>query len=553
MLGLLDLRLESEQVKLLAEVTLTLVLFADASRISLRALRREFAVPLRLLGIGLPLTIVAGTLVGRRGPARRQLGGGARARRSCSPAPTPRSARRSSPTSAIPSRIRQGLNVESGLNDGLCVPLFFIAIAIAEADAGTASDARRPSQLVLEQIGYGLVGGVVAGVVGGARAAASPRAARLIEPHWLQILTVASALLAAGVATGARRQHLHRRVHRRLPVRRAAPRHRRRGHLPRRRGRRAVQRGRPSSSSARSILGPLLDELTWQIVLYAVLSLTVVRMLPVALAMLGTGARRQTVAFLGWFGPRGLASIVFAVILLDDAELPHLRTLLLAITVTIALSVYAHGLTARPLTERYVRWWDSHPRDAQPAMESVPAGRAPRRCWGLARSMARPDTLRQDCAALQAEWMGAIRGRASVGMQGHQGRADEDAPCARVIQRDVQSVAVSAFARRAAVSHFEACVPARSAAAAVAVEGVRREACGGDQPGGQRVRVPHLARLRARRVPTPASGTLATRSSNRRATWDRCSAGGARRPPRRDRGSSRRASSGPRSETGATG
>jgi NhaP-type Na+/H+ or K+/H+ antiporter len=105
-----------------------------------------------------------------------------------------------------------------------------------------------------------------------------------------------------------------------------------------------------------------------------VLSLTVVRMIPVAVALLGTGARRATVAFLGWLGPRGLASIVFAVILVDDADLPHLRTLLLAIGVTIALSVYVHGISANPLTARYVRWWTSHPRDAQPAMESVPAG-----------------------------------------------------------------------------------------------------------------------------------------------------------------------------------
>src|SRR4029079_12119759 len=96
-------------------------------------------------------------------------------------------------------------------------------------------------------------------------------------------------------------------------------------------------------------------------------------MLPVTLALLGTGARRPTLAFLGWFGPRGLASIVFAVILIDDTELPHLHTLLRAITVTIALSVYAHGLTARPLTERYARWFNAHPRAAQPAMESVPA------------------------------------------------------------------------------------------------------------------------------------------------------------------------------------
>jgi NhaP-type Na+/H+ or K+/H+ antiporter len=122
------------------------------------------------------------------------------------------------------------------------------------------------------------------------------------------------------------------------------------------------------------ILGPRLDELSWQLVVYAVLSLTVVRMLPVALALLGTGARAPTIAFLGWFGPRGLASIVFGVILLDEADLPHVQTLLLAITVTIAISVYAHGLSAGPLTERYVRWWTTHPRDQVPTMEDAPAG-----------------------------------------------------------------------------------------------------------------------------------------------------------------------------------
>ena len=169
-LGLLDLEVHGEQVKLLAEITLTLVLFADASRISLRALRHEFAVPLRLLGIGLPLTIVAGALIGarscRESASRRHW-----CSPSCSRAPTPRSARRSSPTSASRRAIRQGLNVESGLNDGLCVPLFFIAIAIAETDAGTASS-HSAAQLVFEQIGYGLIGGVVAGALGGARAAA---------------------------------------------------------------------------------------------------------------------------------------------------------------------------------------------------------------------------------------------------------------------------------------------------------------------------------------------------------------------------------------------
>jgi NhaP-type Na+/H+ or K+/H+ antiporter len=111
---------------------------------------------------------------------------------------------------------------------------------------------------------------------------------------------------------------------------------------------------------------------SWQIALYAALSLTVVRTLPVAIAMIGTGARSRTVGFLGWFGPRGLASIVFAVIVVQEAHLPGAETILLATYVTIGLSVVAHGITAAPLATRYAHWYESHPRRS-PAMESVPA------------------------------------------------------------------------------------------------------------------------------------------------------------------------------------
>jgi NhaP-type Na+/H+ or K+/H+ antiporter len=368
-LGLLELQVDGEQVKVLAEITLTLVLFADASRISLRALRHEFAVPLRLLGIGLPLTILAGALAGAV-----VVPGVSFAEAlvlaivlACTDAALGQAV---VSDERVPSRIRQGLNVESGLNDGLCVPLFFIAIAIAETDAGTASS-HSASQLVLEQIGYGLVGGIVAGALG---AIALKLAARhqTIEPHWLQLLSVSAALLAAGVATALGGSIFIAAFTGGFlfgTLRRDAG-----GEVSQ-----LVDEGGELFNAVTFIvfgaviLGPVLDEITWQIVLYAVLSLTFVRMLPVALALLGSGARRPTVAFLGWFGPRGLASIVFAVILIDDTELPHLHTMLLAITITIAISVYAHGLTARPLTERYARWFNAHPRDARPAMESVPA------------------------------------------------------------------------------------------------------------------------------------------------------------------------------------
>ena len=367
-LGLLELELRSEQVKLLAEITLTLVLFADASRISLRALRGEFGVPLRLLGVGLPLTIVTGAAIGAAVVPSISLAEALVLAivLACTDAALGQAV---VSDERVPSRIRQGLNVESGLNDGLCVPLLFMAIAFAAAEAGTASE-ESGLELVVEEIGYGLAGGLVAGALGALTLRFAARR-RLVEPHWLQILTVACATAAAGVASalggsifiaaftggllfGGLRGDAGGRVT--LLVDEAGE----------------LFNAVTFIVFGAVILGPLLDEVTWQLVLYAALSLTVVRMLPVALAMLGSGARLPTLAFLGWFGPRGLASIVFAIILLDETELPHLRTLLVAITVTIALSVYAHGLTARPLTERYARWWSTHPGDEQPAMERVP-------------------------------------------------------------------------------------------------------------------------------------------------------------------------------------
>jgi NhaP-type Na+/H+ or K+/H+ antiporter len=368
-LGLLDLELGSEPIKLLAEATLTLVLFSDASRISIPALRREFSVPARLLGLGLPLTIAAGTVAGVT-----VLPGVSLVEAlvlavmlACTDAALGQTVvtdRR------IPSRIRQGLNVESGLNDGLCVPLFFIAIAIAEADEGALS-ARGALELVAEEIGWGLVGGISAGALGAVALRTAQRRG-LAEAHWLQILTAATALLAAGIAHGlggsifiaafvggfvfgAVRRDVGGEV----------------GYLVDQGG--EVLNAVTFLMFGAVILGPLLDDLGWEALLYAVLSLTVVRMLPVALAMVGTRARPPTLAFLGWFGPRGLASIVFAVILVEEAALPHQETLLLAVVATVGLSVYAHGLSALPLTERYVSWYDAYSPEQRPAMESVPA------------------------------------------------------------------------------------------------------------------------------------------------------------------------------------
>jgi NhaP-type Na+/H+ or K+/H+ antiporter len=117
------------------------------------------------------------------------------------------------------------------------------------------------------------------------------------------------------------------------------------------------------------VLGSQWSQIGIREIVYAVLSLTIVRMVPVAIAMLGSGARAPTVLFVGWFGPRGLASIVFAVVVVEGGGLPHTSTLVTAIVVTVALSVVLHGVSAAPLARRYAAW---HAAEGAP-MESKPA------------------------------------------------------------------------------------------------------------------------------------------------------------------------------------
>jgi NhaP-type Na+/H+ or K+/H+ antiporter len=359
----------SGPVRTLAEATLTVVLFSDASRIKLGALRREFAVPLRLLGIGLPLTIALGALL-----AAASFGEFTIAEAlvlAVVLAPTDAALGQAVVTEPrLPSRIRQGLNVESGLNDGICVPLLFIVLAYAEVESKTATGHHALS-IVVEEIGYGIVGGVAGGVLAGAVVALAGRRGLITGP-WLQVIPVAGAALAYGVAaalggSGFIAAFLAGGLFGAIVTRdseAAAGFSEDVGNL---------LDGVTFVVFGAVLLGPALPHLNLHIAAYAVLSLTLVRMLPVAISMLGTRARVPTVAFLGWFGPRGLASIVFAVIVVEESHLPQTSTILLVTYATVGLSVLVHGLTAAPLADRYVKWYESHPSTRRPPMESVPA------------------------------------------------------------------------------------------------------------------------------------------------------------------------------------
>jgi len=372
--GLVDPSASGHAVKLLAEATLAVVLFSDAARIDFRALRDEYRVPARLLGIGLPLTIALGFAVALvvfgslEWPEALVL--------AVILAPTDAALGQAVVTlPSLPSRIRQGLNVESGLNDGICVPLFFAAVAVATTEAGL-SGWHHAIALLVEEIGYG----ALMGVAGGALTAAVllfafPRG--LVAPAWLQVVPAAAAALCYSAAAavggsgfiaafvgGAVFGGLRRRVGGEV------------GYLMEQLG--ALLGAATFVVFGGALLEPALGDVTWAVAGYAVLSLTLVRMVPVAVAMIGTRARPPTVAFLGWFGPRGLASIVFAVLLIEsEGELPHESVVLTTVFVTVGLSVLAHGLSAAPLANRYASWFAAHPKAETLHVESGEVAEGP--------------------------------------------------------------------------------------------------------------------------------------------------------------------------------
>ena len=368
-LGGVELESAGSVVRTLAEATLALVLFCDASRIDLGALRAGVDLPVRLLGVGLPLTIALGAL--GAGVVFRQLTFGEAVVIGVILAPTDAALGQAVVTDArVSARVRQGLNVESGLNDGICVPLLFAAVALADVESHI-SGGRGALELVLQEIGYGGLGGVVAGaLVAGTILQAGRR--DMIADRWRQVIPAAAAALAYGIASGLDGSGFIAAfvagiVFRALLGRDPAE----LNDLSEEVG--GVLNGLTFLLFGAILLGPALADLSWRIVVYALLSLTVVRMAPVALALLGSHARRPTVAFVGWFGPRGLASIVFAVIVIEESKLPHQHLIVLAVYATVGLSVFAHGISAAPLARRYADWYEAHPRSQRPAMESAHA------------------------------------------------------------------------------------------------------------------------------------------------------------------------------------
>ena len=336
----------STTVRSLAEVTLAIILFADASRIRLRALRNDAALPGRLLLIGFPITIGLGIFAAWvLFPA---LDIWVVAIIAASVAPTDAALGAVVvEDERVPSRIRRALNVESGLNDGIATPLvsFFIVAAVAEVSATAESPLA-----ALGELAIGVAAGVVVGGVGG-RLIEMARHRGWSSPAMVPIGLLALALLAyagtaeaggngfvaafvGGLAFGRVTRH-----HEETDVNFVAG------------------AGELLSIVVWFVFGAVmvnvLRHANWRDVVFALVSLTVVRMIAVAIALVRSGLDRQTVLFMGWFGPRGLASVVFALLAFDALAPEQAQTTLATITTTVLISVVAHGWTAGPLSARY--------------------------------------------------------------------------------------------------------------------------------------------------------------------------------------------------------
>jgi NhaP-type Na+/H+ or K+/H+ antiporter len=355
------LEFDRASLLLIAETGLVMTLFTDAARIRRQALSGDRNLPIRLLTTGMLLTIglgAAAAMVCFAGLSWWEAGIIAAIL-----APTDAGLGQVIVTSPhVPARIRQALNVEAGLNDGLSVPflMLFIAFAAAHVDNGAAHTVL--ARFLLEQLGYGAAIGLAIGLAGGALLGVAQRR-HWMSPAMAQIGVVALPLLGMVASEEAGASMFIVAYFAGLAVQVGFP------NVARHSVEFTEEWGQLFNFFVFFLFGLFVagawHGFTPAILAYAVLSLTLVRMLPVAIALAGTGMRRATVVFMGWFGPRGLASIVLGLVYLEQqTKLAGEDTIRGAVMATVLMSIVAHGLSAMPGIARYAHSLEQLPPDA---------------------------------------------------------------------------------------------------------------------------------------------------------------------------------------------
>ena len=345
--GFLKMDIQAVELRVIADLTLALVLFIDAANANLSTLRTHAIIPRRMLLIGLPLAIVLGIGAGK--VIFPELSFYEVCLLATMLAATDAALGKGVVTNqAVPARLREGLNVESGLNDGMCVPVLLVFLALATGESHGEGGAFLALTLVAEEIGIGAVVGIVFAYLA-VKVLRIALTRGWFTDIWAQIPVVVLALACFATADrlhgsgyiaafvgGLLFGNMTRRTHE------------------------LVQAGEGIAELLAMMtwivfgavaVGQSWIVMTWPVLIYSLLSLTVIRMLPNILALARSGEVWEPKFFLAWFGPRGLASIVFFVIV-ANAHLPGESIMKSVVVCTITLCIFAHGVTANAWAKR---------------------------------------------------------------------------------------------------------------------------------------------------------------------------------------------------------
>lgn len=352
-LDLISFKADREAIKTLAELTLALVLFTDAAGADLGVLKRFERLPIRLLLVGLPLTILLGFGIGTLLFPNLSLFEVALLATML--APTDAALGKAVVSNeAVPNAVRQGLNVESGLNDGICVPILFLFLALATGKVEEGGHWQLAIKLIAEEIGIGLaVGLVITGLAVWLLKFARHR--QWLTETWTQVQVVAMALACFAAAQFLGGSGFIAAFSGGLLFG-AMAKQRREEFL-------VAAEGTGDTLSlitwvifGAAVVSQALGHFSWVMILYAILSLTLIRMLPVFFSLTGLSTNTEGKLFVGWFGPRGLASVVFAVIVLN-ADLRNAGVLAMTVVSTVIFSIILHGVTANPWARGFGNRW----------------------------------------------------------------------------------------------------------------------------------------------------------------------------------------------------
>ena len=374
-LGLLEnVEITNKTVKVLAEITLAVLLFTDASRIKLELLREEYRLPLRLLGIGLPITIVLGAIAALWLFPELDLWSAFALATILSPTDAALGQAVVN-SSRVPGCIRQAINIESGLNDGICLPILLLFISLAANKAGENS-ATYWLIFTFEQIFLGTIIGMAIGYGGNKLVAKSlqyqwmTRSFEDLSILGLSILAYTSAEVIGGngfIAAFCAGLTL--------------------GLVGKKSFVQSLQEFGEAEGQLLTLMSfllygaimviPSLIRSTWQIWVYGIISLTIARMLGVAIATAKLDLQLDSTLFIGWFGPRGIASLVYGLLIMEKDSFQNSQLMFDAMAIVVLISIFAHGLTAFPGVNWYAKRLDNKKNAPHPIKEMLPVNEIP--------------------------------------------------------------------------------------------------------------------------------------------------------------------------------